>query len=228
MITTVRRNFIKKASICSSGLVIFPETLLVKHNSKANICLIGDSILLDYSRSVQEELSTENHTWISDTANLNSQILLDNVSTWLSEQSPDIIHINTGIHDVRSTTFDTEDPSIPLDLYLYNIQNTIKRLHTNHPKAQIIWATTTPVIDHLVKKDQADKKRFHLKDQNIQQYNEALMALINRLGVGLNDLYKIVNKSGGERLFKYDGIHLNKLGNKYLSDWVAETIQLFL
>jgi lysophospholipase L1-like esterase len=222
-----RRTFLSKTGKLTSGIFSFPLIPFINVGATRKIKFFGDSILQGYLPYVKSELEGKCSIWASETPHLNSRDLLNLIRSVTDFDKSDIIHLNSGLYDVNTSVGATNELNVSLDEYLNNVNESIKLLHKKNPKIQVIWATTTPVNGEVVFKSGNSGTKLHVKEEDIVRYNDALIELTSRLGVGLNDLHKVIIKSGGERLFSKDGIHMNELGYKYLGDWVTETVKLF-
>ena len=113
---------------------------------------------------------------------------------------------------------DGDDPLTPIDMYVSMLERIYKKLRLFFPNAEIIFALTTPVIE----KDAPNGWMRYNRD--IQQYNEAAAALMNRLGVKVNDLYSVA-ESFDESDYD-DWTHFNERGARILAQKVIQTCGL--
>jgi hypothetical protein len=81
-----------------------------------------------------------------------------------------------------------DEPQTSLQEYEETIRRTYRRLKYLFPKAQIIFATTTPVIE-----DRYDKKIFYRLNEDIERYNEAATRVVLSEGGRIHDLYVYKN-----------------------------------
>jgi lysophospholipase L1-like esterase len=83
--------------------------------------------------------------------------------------------------------------------------------------ASIIFATTTPVPYDETNRSNAE----------IDQYNAAAVELMNRYGVEVNDLNRIVKQDLSGCLCP-DRLHMSELGNARLAERVTAAIRPYL
>lgn len=77
-----------------------------------------------------------------------------------------------------------DEPQTPLHEYENLIRRTYNRLKYLFLKAQIIFATSTPVIEELF-----DKEIFYRRNEDIELYNEAAARIVMQSGGIVHDLY---------------------------------------
>lgn len=98
----------------------------------------------------------------------------------------DVIHFNVGLHDLKYVVngkLDKEKGTqvSSLETYENNLRSIINYLKTRHPKAKLIFATTTPVPEGERGRNAGDAKRYN---------KIALKVMKDHKDIGLNDLYK--------------------------------------
>lgn len=74
----------------------------------------------------------------------------------------DVVHWNNGLWDVLRLHDD--EPLTPIDVYVHMLERVHKKLKLLFPKAKIIFALTTPIIE---KKHRMDGCDITLKSKNI-------------------------------------------------------------
>ena len=109
------------------------------------------------------------------------------------------------------------EPLTPIDVYVHMLERVYKNLKKFFPKAEIIFALSTPVIE---KNAPQGWMRYNAE---IKEYNNAAKELMNNLGVKINDLYSIA-KSFDESYYA-DWTHPNEKGAKILADAVIESME---
>jgi hypothetical protein len=132
------------------------------------VLLIGDSIAstgLGYAGFKDSEGALhERATILNPTTNLpetspdtnaeTSQNTLDHLAKWIGSSDPDVIHINTGLWEVKGV--DEKDVPAIVARYKQNVARIFDQLQAMRPRATIVWATTTPVSDPNTKRRNSD------------------------------------------------------------------------
>jgi lysophospholipase L1-like esterase len=113
---------------------------------------------------------------------------------------------------------------VPLAEYEKNLETILERIRTG-TRATVIFATTTPILDNLHAQRKVGFDRFQA---DIQKYNAAAVAVMGRAGVPINDLHKVVEDGGKEKLMGGDGTHYTPKGYETLAAAVTESILRFL
>jgi len=119
------------------------------------ILLIGDSIRIGYQDEVKKQLANQAEFFapienVGDSRNVKS-----NLHEWVIDQSPDVLHINCGLHDIKRE-FASGQIAVPLAEYKANLQRIL--IVATSAIETVIWATITPVNQewHRKKKDLID------------------------------------------------------------------------
>lgn len=184
---------------------------------KKKVLLLGDSIRLSYQPIVGEILKNKSDV-VGPSSNCRfSLYTLTMLDEWLEELgTPDIVHWNNGLHDIGHNPF-RSPVQIPLDMYISNLQFTLNILKKT--KANIIWATTTPVHPDRPFTD----KDWAWKNEEISLYNESSLAIMNQYNIPVNDLNSIVG-SNIDKYLSEDKLHLSELGQIKCGQAVAKAV----
>lgn len=180
-----------------------------------NVLLIGDSISMSYTLDVRDRLDGEATVHRAPSNCGMTRRILADLDTYLGDVNWDVIHVNSGIHDVTLTEDGerTNDgtPQVPIEEYRTNLEEITERLTATG--ADVIWASTTPVADHVAVR----------RDEDVRTYNEAAAQVARDHGVPVNDLYTVVAEHS-ENLWS-DGVHFTDEGAAVLADVVAREIR---
>lgn len=76
--------------------------------------LIGDSIRMGYCDTVRKELDGEAEVWAPDENCSDSAHLLVNLRSWALSQPPDVLHINCGLHDLKTIVYGGRETIVPV------------------------------------------------------------------------------------------------------------------
>lgn len=180
--------------------------------------LIGDSIRAGYQDTVREQLRGAVEIWEPAENGGNSRNVLAHLDAWAISRSPDVIHINCGLHDLRRQ-FGQDDPAVPLQEYGENVRAILTRLQSE-TDATVLWASTTPVNEVW----HHNKKRFDRFEADVDAYNAAARGIACELGIQINDLFSVVRKVGRDNLLQPDGVHFIPAGCALLGKHVADAI----
>ena len=182
-----------------------------------NTLLLGNSIRMGYQPFVREALADPADV-VGPEANCeDSGTFPANLDRWLGAGTWRVIHFNCGLHDIKSDR-GTGVCKTPLDRYRDNLQAVCARLRRTG--AELIWATTTPVIyeRHLT-------KDFDRREEDVLAYNQAALEVVREHGIRVNDLHAVATDAGVEDLLSHDGVHFTEAGSRLLVKAVAATIR---
>ena len=192
-------------------------------NGMKNIYLIGDSIRVGsvnspgYGVYVKEKLDGKCNVFAPNENCRFAQYTLRALCDWVGQVNADeidVVHWNNGLWDVLRLHDD--EPLTPIDVYVHMLERVYKKIKLLFPKAEIIFALTTPVIE---KNAPQGWKRYNAE---IEEYNSAAKELMNNLGVKINDLHSVAKKF--DESYYADWTHFNEKGAKILADAVAEVV----
>ena len=181
------------------------------------IVLIGDSIRLGYDKFIRDAFDGIAEVYSPEENCRFAEYVLRYASEWkISGGWPDdidVVHYNAGLWDVLRL-FDDE-PLTPIDAYANFIARVDKRLRMLFPKAKIIFATNTAVVEEGYS---GTFKRFN---HEIRAYNNVALDALKQSDTEINDLYAVTENLPKECLS--DMTHFNTeagvraVGGKVLS-----------
>jgi len=181
------------------------------------VFLIGDSIRLNCEKYVAENLHSKINLSSPPENCESSNEVKENLHSWLSGESFDLIHINCGLHDIRYNP-GHEMPVSSKQQYIENLDSIFG--HLSQLGSRVIWATSTP-IDEGMHNEVKDSRRY-LKD--IIEYNCASVQLAEEFGFKIHDLYSKVLALNLKEVMRSDGVHFNEAGSARIGEWVSEVI----
>ncbi len=220
-----RRNFIK-AGILGGGLTIMGVPVMSIAGKE--VALIGDYVRTGYQGYVEYYLGERANVWKPENELLDTVTVLRHAFEWFKRNKWDIIHINSGHMDIRSTGYSANDHLVPPDYYRLNIEKIIKLIHRYTPRASIIWGTTTPVIEELAVKNIQKNIIYAISNKYVIQYNDIARDVMRKLSVPVNDLYEFVMEGDMKTIMQDDGVQFTDYGNELLAEKVTTYIEQFL
>jgi lysophospholipase L1-like esterase len=181
------------------------------------VVLVGDSIRLGYAPLVAKRLEGKAIVISAKPNGEDSGNVLKNLDEWVINEKPDVVHLNAGLHDLKHTD---KGYQVSLADYQKNLRSILERIK-KETTAKIIFATSTPILDNLHAQRKAGFDRF---EADVQKYNAAAAAVMKEAGVPVNDLHKLVEEGGREKLFLRDGTHYTPAGYEMMADVVTASI----
>ncbi len=206
-------------------------------NGLPRALIIGDSIrmrLVDgtgYGRQAYELLNDECELVHIPHNCGGSKALLIFLDDWLSTK-PDIVHVNTGLHDLARVIEGEEFPAYAeIPEYQDNLRIIIDKIRASGCK-NVIWGTNTPVQEEWHRWVPARKKprlrQIVRSNADIRDYNAASVEVMEELDVPVTDMFAPLWDAGVENVILPDGVHLNHLGSTILGTLVAERVKEYL
>ena len=153
------------------------------------IFLIGDSIRMGYDKYVKDALRGIADVFYPEENCRFAEYVLRYIHDWKKQlelaDDVDLVHFNAGLWDCLEIFGD--EPLTSLDYYGEAIFRIYKRLRMLFPRAKIVFATSTAVIEN--------KTLDHvLLNATIEKYNERAKEVLADTDAIINDLYSITSK----------------------------------
>ena len=167
------------------------------------IVLLGDSIRMGYDKFVKESLGDEAEVFYPKDnckfAKYSIRFLRDWTRDGTLPGDADVVHWNVGLWDVVQL-FDGESLVSPEE-YARDLERLYRHLVHYFPKAKLIFATSTSVVEEKY------AANFFRKNARIEEYNAVARSVLEPLGVEINDLYAVSRSAGEEH--RSDMTHYN-------------------
>ena len=152
------------------------------------VFLIGDSIRMGYDKYVKEALLGAAEVYYPAENCRFAVNVLRFAHQWKEQlgldEEVDLVHWNAGLWDVLEPD---GEPMMPIDAYASHIARVDRRLRQLFPKAKLVFATSTPVIE--------GGKGFYVRhNSTIEEYNKRAIEALAETDTVINDLYSIAAK----------------------------------
>ena len=199
---------------------------------RPNVLLYGDSISIGYTQTVRKELEGKATVFRIYKNGQSSGRFIPNMEKmkkaifqpYLKEGwnfNWDVIHFNVGLHDlkyVKNGKLDLENGRQvnSIEKYKENLHGICNYLKKEHPKATLIFATTTPIP-----KEGAEGR---LPGDSIKYNKAAREVLIKYPSIIENDLYDFTKPNETSWYVKPHNVHFNDLGKTAQGKQVAKVI----
>lgn len=174
------------------------------------IVLLGDSIRMGYDKYVKSALQDVAEVYYPDENCRFGEYTLRYVSDWKNQgkwpQDADLVHWNVGLWDVIRMYGD--EPLTTPEYYESVISRIDARLRLLFPKAKLVFATSTSVVEE---KYSENFKRFN---SDIEKYNGIAVGVLSKKGVIINDLYSVSKNCPAE--CRSDMTHFNTTDGRRL------------
>ena len=152
------------------------------------VVLLGDSIRLGYEKYVKDSLDGVAEVFSPEGNCRFTLYLMRYMHEYIKDgglpADADIVHWNAGLWDVINMVGD-DLPLTPKDAYADLIKRITKRIRWCFPKAKIVFATTTTVVEDGYK---GTVRRFN---SDIVEYNNIALNVLKETDTVINDLYSI-------------------------------------
>ena len=189
---------------------------------KQLVILLGDSIRMGYEPFVVKELGDSAEVWAPKENGAHTANLLVQLSTWVLPKHAAVIHVNAGLHDLKTLHYDTRENVIPVKHYRDNVA-TLLRTMREHTSAKLIWATTTMVNDEGSRQAREKNREFRRYNADVETYNRASLQVCHKLHVPVDDLYALSRQLTAKQM--PDGVHFTPEGYQLLGRQVAAQIR---
>jgi len=186
------------------------------------VLLIGDSIRMSYTKTVQDELAGVATVDSPAVNGSTSRRVLELLDGWLVDAKPQIAHVNAGLHDLAIDPEAKGRPRVELEEYEQNVRKIVQRLRA--AGAKVIWALTTPVNGQW----HHARKGFDRWEKDVDAYNAVARRVCTELNVPITDLFKLVQDRGPDSMLLEDGVHFKPEACRELGKAVAAHIRRHL
>jgi len=186
------------------------------------VFLIGDSLRIGYCEHTAKMLEGRAEVlWPNENCRF-SHFILAALCQWVwaipNAGNIDVVHWNCGQWDMAQFE-GNGNPLVPVEEYEQNLRRIHEQIQRRFPKAQQIFALTTPVREEVPL--QAPRTTA-----DVMRYNEAARRVMDELGVPVNDLFAVAQAIPPEQYA--DAVHLTVEGYRVLARAVADKLNEYI
>lgn len=181
------------------------------------ILLLGDSIRMGYDKYVKMAYEGEYDVVYPNENCRFASYITRFLYEWKNKfgwNDVELVHWNAGLWDCLHMT--DGEPLTPPEVYEVYVERVSKMIKDYFPNAKVIFATSTPVQEHLF----GALKRFN---KEIEEYNAAAVKIAESYGAKINDLYSLMRECPEE--YHSDLTHYyTKDGTRVMTERVCSVI----
>ena len=186
------------------------------------VLLLGDSIRQGYDRFVKKAFEDKAEIYYPGDNCRFAQYILRTLHDWKDElklgDDVDCVHWNAGLWD--TLILYNDGVLTPLSAYENFVDRICRRIKVLFPKADIIFATSTPVLEDMFPEPQKGMRY----NKDIEIFNNAAAEIVIKNGGKINDLYGLL--CNAPREFHSDMTHFyTKEATKVITDKVVSVIE---
>ena len=183
------------------------------------VLLLGDSIRIHYGRYVKLALEREAEVLQPEDNCRFAEYLLRHLhlvhTTLKLDDTVDAVHWNAGLWD--ELVMPDGEPLTPPEVYRYYLDRISRNLRSLYPRAKIIFATSTAVIE-------SSCGTYKHYNRQIREYNAIGKEIALAHGFQINDLYALTENIPAE--YHSDNTHFNtSAGAKLLTEQVVKILE---
>lgn len=183
------------------------------------VLLIGDSIRMGYDNYVKEALKGVAEVVYPHENCQFAQYVLRHLEPWKRQleldESVDVVHWNAGLWDTLRN-FD-DDTLTPPEVYQGFINRICKKIKLLFPNAKVIFATSTPILEHKF-----SKESYRL-NKDVIEFNKIAVDECLKYGFEIDDLYAVAEKFPEE--YYSDCTHLRtEKGTRLMTEAVCGSV----
>ncbi len=172
------------------------------------VLLVGDSITRGYFGAVEKALGERAYCGrLTTSRSVCDPVFFQELGLVLGQYEFAVVHFNNGLH---GWGFSEEE-------YAAGFERLLDVLKEQAPKAQLVWASTTPVREDSSMKE---------KSARVARRNAIAAAAVEARGIPTNDLHALV--AAHPEFFGGDGVHFSNAGREAQGARVAAAIEKHL
>ena len=180
------------------------------------VLIIGDSISIGYTPRVRGILKGAANVHRPATNCRWSAYGDEHIEQWVGDSKWDVIHFNFGLWDWYG--WSQEVQATP-ESYARSLESIVLKIRKKTDAALIFAITTPPCIGP------EKKVKIIITEKRAKEFNEAAREVMQKHGVGLNDLYGVISKKRERYQKGENDVHYTEEGRDLLADKVAARIK---
>ncbi|MFW5838946.1 MAG: SGNH/GDSL hydrolase family protein [Planctomycetota bacterium] len=185
--------------------------------------LIGDSIRMGYQPFVADMLDGQADVWGPEINGGTTSNVLVHLIDWVQRRRPDVLHINAGLHDIKTVLTSRRETVTSPEAYARNVKLILEI--ACQFCGRVIWATTTPLREYLHNARRAEAGSFLRYQADVEAFNRIAVDIAAQVGAETNDLHQVARNAGLDRIQKDDGVHFNDAGSEALARAVVTAVR---
>ena len=205
-----------------------------------NLLLLGDSIRVGYCDIVKEMLDGKANVFFPEENCRFAQYTLRELQRWIVKfPEIDVVHWNNGLWDcahlsvaggddgeaagvtmkpanvIANYRYDEEALSPP-EIYEYMLNRVVIRIKQLCPQAEIVFATSTPVVEEKA-------TTLYRSNAEVELYNDIARKVMKKHNIRVNELGEFAKTLTREH--RRDWVHYNDEGNQKLAGEIVEYLE---
>lgn len=188
---------------------------------------IGASIRLGYQPFLKQYIAEDWHISGAQENCGDSSYILEKANQWIDGVSPDVILVNSGLHDLRFL-IEEKRHQVPLETYEENLHQLFDFLKET-VKRHVVWHTITPINQELYnhkKLVSGHKRIFHRFEKDVAAFNQVAVRVAENHDVPVIDLQETPFADDLQRYMLDDGIHYAASGYDFIAQKIAADLML--
>jgi putative membrane-bound dehydrogenase-like protein len=179
------------------------------------VLIVGDSISIGYTTRVRKHLAGKANVHRAPTNCRWSAFGNEHIGEWIGEGKWDVIHFNFGLWDWYGWA---QDVKATPESYAASLEGIVRQLKATG--AELIFGVTTPPCIGPER-----KVKIVVSEARAKAFNDAALAVMQRHGVAINDLYAVIGKERERYQRGENDVHYNEDGRDLLGAQVARAIR---
>lgn len=179
------------------------------------VLIVGDSISIGYTPRVRKLLDGKANVHRPNTNCRWSAFGAEHIDEWVGDSQWDVVHFNFGLWDWYGWS---QPVKATPESYAKSLDTIVTKLKAKTDAALIFGVTTPPCIGP------EKKVKFVVSEDRAKEFNDAAIAVMNKHGVTINNLYEVIGDNRAKYQKGEDDVHYNDAGRDRLAEAVSKQI----
>lgn len=179
------------------------------------VLIVGDSISIGYTPRVRKLLDGKANVHRPNTNCRWSAFGAEHIDQWVGDSKWDVVHFNFGLWDWYGWS---QPVKATPQSYAKSLDTIVAKLKAKTDATLIFGVTTPPCIGP------EKKVKFVVSQAQAQEFNDAAIAVMNKHGVTINNLYEVIGDDRAKYQLGEEDVHYNDAGRDRLAAAVADKI----